>query len=60
MYCKHGSGNAGCVPCAIEAQTEVLKKELEAIRKEIAAQQSVNQIGLLARIGRWFGAIANR
>jgi acetolactate synthase small subunit len=33
---------------------------LEQIANEIHAQQSVQRIGLLARIIKWFGAIANR
>ena len=33
-YCKHGSGNKGCVPCAIEQQTDKILEEIKNEKTE--------------------------
>lgn len=37
----------------------LVRELLKAITKQKAAEQSVQWMGLLARIGQWFGAIAH-
>lgn len=42
------------------ATQEEVNQAAEALLNYISAQQSVQRIGLWARIKKWFGAIANR
>ena len=43
----------------LESEKEI-SNAVEALLKLYSAQQGVQRIGLLARIIKWFGAIANR
>jgi len=47
-------------PPAIGTFESNQKRRAMLVAKQRAAQQSVQRIGLLARISKWFGAIANR
>ena len=48
--CKGVDSWIGCARC----------RGVGVIACPMCAEQSVQRIGLLARIGQWFGAIANR
>ena len=45
---------------ASEAEGKEFLGLIESINADCAAQQSVQRIGLWARISKWFGAIAHR